>query len=83
MIWTSKCRMPSDRLAASRTAANASKTSSLRSSPLSSRSLNSAVLPIELGIGQSLELRLERRDVRGLLGQALHAAPLAHAKDLL
>ena len=36
----------------------------------------------ELGIGQSLEFRLEGRHVCGLLGQALHAPPLAHAKDL-
>ena len=36
----------------------------------------------ELGIRQGLEFRLEGRHVRGLLGQALHAPPLAHAKDL-
>src|SRR5262245_41912876 len=40
-------------------------------------------LAAELVVGQLLEVGLERADVRGLLGEALDAAPLAHAKDLL
>src|SRR4026207_902280 len=40
-------------------------------------------LAAELVIGQLLEVGLERADVRGLLGEALDPAPLAHAQDLL
>ena len=39
-------------------------------------------LPRQLVIRQSLELGLERADVRGLLVQAFEATPLAHAQDL-
>ena len=45
ITWTSKCRCPIVRLAASRTLANASGSRSSRVSPASSRSRNSAVLP--------------------------------------
>ena len=37
----------------------------------------------QLGVGQSLEIGLERGDVRGLLRKALEAAALAEAEDLL
>ena len=37
----------------------------------------------QLGVGKLLEVRLERRDVGGLLGKPLHAPPLAEAKCLL
>jgi len=40
-------------------------------------------LPPKLVVGQLLEVGLERADVRGLLGEALETAPLAHAKNLL
>ena len=36
----------------------------------------------ELLVAQALEVGLERRDVRGLLGKPLEAAPLAHAQNL-
>ena len=37
----------------------------------------------ELGIREALEIGLERRDVRGLLGEPLEAASLADPEDLL
>ncbi len=37
----------------------------------------------ELLVGQRLEVRFERGDVRGLVGQLLEAPALAHAKDAL
>ena len=37
----------------------------------------------ELGVRERLEVGLERGDVRGLLGEALDAASLAEAEDLL
>ena len=37
----------------------------------------------ELVVGELLEVRLERRDVRGLLLEALDAPAFADAKDLL
>ena len=40
-------------------------------------------LPAELVVGERLEVGLERADVRGLLGKALDAAPLADAQDAL
>ena len=40
-------------------------------------------LPAELVVGELLEVGLERADVRGLLGEALDATPLAHPKDAL
>ena len=40
-------------------------------------------LRAQLLVGERLELRLERRDVLGLLLEPLHAPPLAEAKDLL
>ncbi len=40
-------------------------------------------LALELGVGELLEVRLEGRDVLGLLLEPLHAASLADAKDLL
>ena len=40
-------------------------------------------LPAELLVRQLLEVGLERADVRSLLGEALDAAPLAHAQDAL
>ena len=70
------------RLNASRTAAKASKTSSLTGSPFSIRCRNSTVLPGELGVGELLELGLERADVGRLLGEPLQAPSLAEAKDL-
>jgi hypothetical protein len=40
-------------------------------------------LRAKLVVGELAELWLERRDVGRLLGEALHAAPFAEAKDLL
>ena len=40
-------------------------------------------LSAELVVGELLEVGLERADVRRLLGEALDAPPLAHAKDAL
>ena len=37
----------------------------------------------ELLVGEALEVRLERRDVGGLLGESLEAAALAHAEEAL
>ena len=71
------------RLNASRTVAKASKRSSSSVSPLATRSLNSAVLPRELLVGELLEVGLERGDVGRLGGQALQAPSFAQAKDLL
>ena len=76
-------RWSDSRTRASRTAANASKRRSSSSSPFSSRSRNSTVFAAQLVVGELLELGLERRDVGGLLGEALHAPALAEAKGLL
>ena len=38
-------------------------------------------LPAELLVGELLEVGLERRDVVGLAGKPLQAAPFAHAQD--
>ena len=40
-------------------------------------------LALQLGVRERLDVRLERRDVVGLLLQPLHATSLADAKDLL
>jgi hypothetical protein len=39
-------------------------------------------LPGQLLVGQRLELRLDRRDVGGLLGEPLHAAAFTDPKNL-
>ena len=76
-------RWSDSRTRASRTAAKASKRRSSSSSPFSSRSRNSAVFAAQLGVGELLEVGLERGDVGGLLLQPLHAPPFAEAKGLL
>ena len=83
IIWTSNIRCCDSRQRASRTAANASKSSSSSDSPFSSRCAELGRLRAQLVVGERLELRLERRDVRGLLLEPLHAPPFAEAKDLL
>ena len=83
IIWTSNRRCPDSRLRASRTAANASKRTSSSDSPFSRRCLNSAGLREQLGVRQRLEVRLERGDVRRLLGEALEAPAFADAQHLL
>ena len=40
-------------------------------------------LRAQLVVGERLELRLQGRDVRGLLGEPLHPSALAEAEDLL
>ena len=83
IICTSNMRCSDSRLRASRTGANASKRSSSSDSPFSSRSRELDRLRAQLVVGERLEVRLERGDVRGLLLQPLDAAAFAEAKDLL
>ena len=68
---------------ASRTAAKASKSSSSSDSPFSSRCLNSTVFRGELGVGELLEVGLERGDVGRLLGEPLDAPAFAGAQYFL
>ena len=70
------------RTRASRTAANASNRISSSDSPFSTLCSNSAAFA-QLVVGERLELGLERRDIGGGALEALDAAALADAEDLL
>ena len=76
-------RWSDSRTRASRTAANASKSRSSSASPFSNRCAELGGLRAQLVVGELLEVGLERRDVRGLLGEPLHAPAFAEAKGLL
>src|SRR6188508_2743452 len=80
--WTSKRRTPIVRLNASRTGVRFEEDVLERLTVLEPLP-ELGGLAAELVIGQLLEVGLERADVRGLLGEALDPAPLAHAQDLL
>ncbi len=66
---------------ASRTAAKASNVSSSSDSPFSSPLPELGRLAGELGVGELLELGLERADVGRLLGEPLETPAFADAQD--